>query len=269
MSARNPSRAIRGEHRRALVRLIERISRHAGTSRWDVFQNFVELCAICIANTAPANATEHDLREARYHELRAGYVPATFTLFSEALGELILATETEGGDVLGEVFQALELNSEWRGQFFTPYSVSQMMAAMIGVPDEALKGRSFDKPLTILDPAIGAGSLLIACCDAWRKGGLDYVSCAHLTGIDIDERCVHMAYTQLAIRGTAAVVIHGNGLTGEQWAVWRTPMHVQLGWDARLFQPQEPELVQVVKRARASGQMNQMSLFGPAEKRAS
>lgn len=33
-------------------------------------------------------------------------------------------------DVLGEVYMELELGNKWKGQFFTPYHVSQAMASV-------------------------------------------------------------------------------------------------------------------------------------------
>ena len=33
-------------------------------------------------------------------------------------------------DFLGELFMALDMGNEWRGQFFTPYSVCSLMAAI-------------------------------------------------------------------------------------------------------------------------------------------
>ena len=38
-------------------------------------------------------------------------------------------------DFLGELFMALGLGNEWKGQFFTPYSVCRAMSAMTYAPD--------------------------------------------------------------------------------------------------------------------------------------
>ena len=270
MTARDPLRNVRGEHRRALIRLLQQISNTTHASRWDVFQHFVELCAISIANIAPPSKDVFERREAGYHAIRKAYPTDAFALFPQALGELQLATSVEGGDVLGEVFQGLEVNNAWKGQFFTPYSVSRMMAEMNDLPKALAEKESSGEPLTICDPAIGAGSLMIACVDIFREREIKYERVAHFTGIDIDQRCVHMAFAQLALRGAPAMVIHGNALTMEQWDVWFTPAHVLLGWSERLLHHGESALAQTVTQIKGGAlSAAQLPLFDQLNNRAS
>lgn len=40
---------------------------------------------------------------------------------------------------------------------------------------------------------------------------------------DIDLRCVHMTYLQLALAGVPAIVRHQDSLSREIWSVWKTP----------------------------------------------
>lgn len=51
-----------------------------------------------------------------------------------------------------------------------------------------------------------------------------------VTGVDIDLKCVHMAYLQLSLYGIPAVIIHGNTLTCEEWSRWYTPSYIMGGW---------------------------------------
>lgn len=48
-----------------------------------------------------------------------------------------------------------------------------------------------------------------------------FIECA-----DIDIRCVHMTYLQLALAGVLAIVKHQNTLTNELWSVWKTPAFI-------------------------------------------
>ena len=43
---------------------------------------------------------------------------------------------------------------------------------------------------------------------------------------DLDIRCVHMTYLQLALAGVPAIVCHQNTLTNELWSVWKTPAFI-------------------------------------------
>lgn len=58
------------------------------------------------------------------------YDKTTIEMFPQILGEVILALEEAPQDILGQVFHALELHNTARGQFFTPYPLCKMMAAM-------------------------------------------------------------------------------------------------------------------------------------------
>jgi hypothetical protein len=67
------------------------------------------------------------------------------------------------------------------------------------------------------------------------KGGLNYQQQLHMTGIDIDECAVHMAYTQLSLLHNPAALYVGNTLTMEMREVWHTPAHMMGGWNFKLM----------------------------------
>lgn len=110
--------------------------------------------------------------------------------FQRALGDLQVPQGdpawTDGSDVLGAAYEAA-IPGEFRrqlGQFFTPIGVGRVMARWL------LEGR----PLTILDPGCGSGSLLMAA--AHEKLGR-----AELLGLDIDPLAVEMTEHNGRIRG--------------------------------------------------------------------
>lgn len=51
-----------------------------------------------------------------------------------------------------------------------------------------------------------------------------------VTAVDVDLKCVHMAYLQFSLYGIPAVVIHGNTLSVEEWSRWYTPIYIVNGW---------------------------------------
>nr|WP_277990856.1 N-6 DNA methylase [Chromobacterium haemolyticum] len=127
----------------------------------------------------------------------------------------------------------LELGDSWKGQFFTPYEVSYLMAA-INMGDRApveIEKKGF---ITLCDPCVGGGAMVIAAAHALQDAKINYQQHMHAVAVDIDIVAVQMAYVQLSLLHIPAVVYHGNSLTVETWSTWRTPAHVLGFWDVKL-----------------------------------
>ena len=127
---------------------------------------------------------------------------------------------------------ALDLGDSFKGQFFTPYSVSKMMAAVAlqGV-ESVIAERGF---VRVSEPTSGAGGMVIAAADVLAEQGFNYQRCMHVVAQDIDLTAVHMTYVQLTLLHIPAVVIWGNTLAMESRARWYTPAHILGGWGRRL-----------------------------------
>lgn len=154
--------------------------------------------------------------------------------FARMLGCITMSLEGGFKDCLGQLFMMLELGDHWRGQYFTPYSVSYLMAKMT----VGCTGRSDIEAaggfLTLNEPAVGAGGMVIAAAHALHDEKINYQQCLHVTAQDIDATAVHMAYIQLALLHVPALVIHGDSLAVSCWQHWATPAHVLGLWDRRL-----------------------------------
>jgi len=233
MPSKHPVRNVHGEHRRATIKILEKVGGGYSRARHDVFRDFVELSAIAIANRIPRSKEEYDRREARYLNVIGRYSDEDAKAFAQALGEVALATETEGGDVLGDVYMGSNLGNDRTGQFFTPFDVSTMMAKITAV-EAAREIVGKGRVMRISEPCIGAGSIAIATFEELRKAEIPIEEHVHLTAIDIDERCCHMAFIQLSLRNIPAMVIRGNALSLEEREYWFTPAHMLFGWDEKL-----------------------------------
>src|SRR6201999_3693776 len=93
-----------------------------------VFADFAEMAAISISNAV--DFAQAGGREARYLEVVKRYSKEEIGKFPQMLAHLVEALEADPSDVLGKTFHDLELHNKWAGQFFTPFSVCQMMAKM-------------------------------------------------------------------------------------------------------------------------------------------
>lgn len=213
------------QHKAAFAKLIrEAAHRH---DVWRVFSDFVEMAAISIANQLQPD----DEREERYRQVVGTYSKEEAALFPEMLGHVVMGLECQLGDFLGESFMELDLGNSHKGQFFTPYSLCQAIAAMNSDIAEQVSRKGF---ITVSDPAVGGAALLIAFAEEARRQGINYQRHVHATGQDVDIKAVHMAYVQLSLIGMPAVLIHGNTLAMEERSRWCTPFHVLGNWDARL-----------------------------------
>ncbi|MHA6896397.1 N-6 DNA methylase [Ralstonia pseudosolanacearum] len=216
-------------HQQALVELIEQCARRH--RRHEVFRDFCELAALSISNGV--DLLQYDAREARYLEIVKRYEREEVECFPRMLGCLVESLEGGHKDALGQIFEALQLADHWKGQFFTPYEVSRMMAKMLlsGAAAE-IERKGF---ITLMEPAAGAGGMVIAAASALLDEGVNYQQTMHATLIDVDAAACHMAYVQMSLLHVPAIVIHGNALVPDTvWGHWVTPAHVMGLWDVRL-----------------------------------
>lgn len=130
--------------------------------------------------------------------------------YSKALAVMVDALENEIGDFLGTWATQNNVLYGKRGQFFTPYHVSRMMAEMIIGPTHKDKA----VPIKLNEPACGAGGMVIAMFSVLRELGYaprDFYVIAQ----DIDALCANMTYLQCTLLDIPAVVIQGNTLALE------------------------------------------------------
>jgi hypothetical protein len=222
----------------SITKLITSLSHRHGA--WQVFADFNEMAATALSNAV--YLAQRDRREARYMEIIKRYTPDELAKFPEMLAALTGALENETTDVLGRTFHELELHNKYAGQFFTPYPICQMMATMTLGPEadirSKIEGRGF---ITASEPACGSGAMVIALAHGMKDLGINYQQHLHVTAVDVDAKCVHMAYTQFALLHIPAIIVHGNTLKMEEWDHWFTPAHILGGWQRKLKRAAESE----------------------------
>ncbi|HZT35028.1 MAG TPA: N-6 DNA methylase, partial [Nitrososphaera sp.] len=220
------------DHQKELVKLLSGLAgRH---SHWKVFTDFCEMSAIALSNAV--DLAPREKREARYLQIVKSYKSEELDMLARGLAHLTLALERGFSDVLGRTFHDLELHNKWAGQFFTPDDVCRMMARMTIGDTEELKARIAARGfVTTQEPAVGSGAMVIALAEAMYDAGINYQQHLHVTAIDVDLKCVHMAYAQLSLLHIPAVIIHGNTLAVEEYDHWYTPAHIMDGWRWKLL----------------------------------
>ncbi len=245
-----PARAVTNKPRpqsnyMSIAKLVNSLAyRH---STWQVFADFVAMAAYSISNSV--DLPNREKREAEYMQIVKRYEPKEVAVFPQLLAELTMAIEDEPSDVMGRVYHELELHNKWAGQYFTPFDICKMMARMTagdgGEMTAKMEGRDF---LTIAEPACGSGAMVIAFALAMKEAGLNYQQQLHVTAVDIDAKCVHMAYLQCSLLHIPATIIRGNTLSAHPFGessedLWYTPAHIMGGWDWKLRQKQECQIL--------------------------
>lgn len=179
-------------------------------SSWEVWADFVTMSALSIVNALERQGETHDKREKEYLGIINRYTKTEQQVFPTLLAKLVEALEEDPEqDFLGEMFMALELGSHWKGQFFTPYTVCQLMAAM--TIDDRVKQIQECGWAGIHDPCCGAGALLIAARNEMVKRGLGPRQALYVAQ-DIDRTAALMCYLQLSLLGCAGYVVVGDAL---------------------------------------------------------
>ena len=226
---RNALRHLRGESQKNIVRLIDGLS--GKYSHWDIWQDFIIMSAIAIANATGGPYVKE--RETMYRDRAGKYSTKELEAFSDMLFEVVAELERDPDqDFLGELFMALGLGNEWKGQFFTPYDVCRAMSSMTYAPDmtEQIKKLGW---VSVNDPACGAGALLIAFANECQRRDIDFLA-----------GC--MCYIQLSLLGCPGYVVVADSLLHPSTSldqrgllpidgpqVWYTPMFYRDCWHYR------------------------------------
>lgn len=219
-------------------------------SIYEVFQDWLAVSSIAISNAV--DWKQQKRREEVYMEIIQKYTKHEQEKLAEAFAQLVLALQHEQSihgptDILGQVFHALELHSKYKGQFFTPPHVCELMG-MISLDGDNL-AQIIEKKgyITVCEPCIGSGGMVLGAAKAMANRKLNYQTQMLVTGTDIDMKCVQMAYLQLSLLGIPAVIIHGNSLTDEEWSRWYTPAYILDRWSLK---EQESQLEDIFIRTK-------------------
>jgi type I restriction-modification system DNA methylase subunit len=171
----------------------------------NVFDDFLQLVvsAFCMKRD-----------EENYKMVANKYKEEDVKQFGNALGALILDyekyTDTSGSweDVIGTIFEQMNLTNSKTGQFFTPKSVCQLMAQIT---------QSDVKEGLVNDPSCGSSRNLIAHCRLSPANRYNFT----YIGQDLDLRCCLMSVINFMMFGMKGIVVHCNTLSMEIYKGWR------------------------------------------------
>lgn len=218
--------ATSANHTKQFLSLFNETARYHHRQR--VFRDFITLAAVSIHNGINFDET----LEQEYMETIRHYDAADATRMADLLAHVVMGLEQDGGDFLGPLFMQLDFGEAARGQFFTPMSVSRMMAQIqFADVDNMLTAEPF---ITVYEPACGSAGMILAIAEVVKAKGFNPEKHIWVSCVDIDPVASGMAYIQLSLMGVAGEVVTGNALSGERRRVMYTPAHWVGNWPLRL-----------------------------------
>lgn len=164
-----------------------------------VFTDFLEM-TIC--------AFSRGAKEERYLEIISKYKKEEIHQFPNILGQLVIEMDNNGEglkDVLGEYFTE-HITRGHNGQFFTPDSITDLMAGLSGIKDA-------EPGYKINDCACGSGRTLLSA--AKQNRGLIFF------GADVDKNCAMMTVINMFLNSMKGEVAWMNTLSQEFYGAWR------------------------------------------------
>lgn len=198
-----------------IIKQISEIAHRAGKYAHQTFEDWVGMCSCALSN---GTREEEYLRiVGRYKKPEVEQLATLFGAFVEGYENL------EFEDVLGPIHMELGSKSakSASGEFYTPWSLCVMMARMI-LGD--LKDIPTDRPLTIAEPASGAGAMILAAAQHFHYSGHSVLNML-VTATDVSYLATRMCHVQLSLWGIPAKIVHGNTLSGECWDELFTPTY--------------------------------------------
>lgn len=152
-----------------------------------------------------------DRVEATYLEVAKRYKRKDFNIFADMMGLTSMALQEQHQDFLGNCYMQLEVGNDRLGQVFTPYHLSVAIARLSLYE----VGPMIDQIgfFTILEPACGAGSIVIAAAQVVEEEQKrDAGAVMWFEAWEIDRMCANMSYIQCSLLGLSGIVRHGDSL---------------------------------------------------------
>ena len=185
----------------------------------EVFRTFITMAACAVSAGR---------REEEYLKAIQGYEREDLDALCEAFGLLVGDMERHPcRDLLGSLYTEVGAKGDrdWRGEFYTPWSVCDFMAAMqLG---DAPDGWPEDRPANVLEPACGSGGMVLSFAREMTHKRIP-LSRARFECWDVAKVAWDMAYTNLSLWGIPATVVWGNSLSQEVYRSWSTVLGLGL-----------------------------------------
>lgn len=181
-------------------------------SMHDVFCDWVTMTACAIQNSCCIGQL-YDKHEKNYLDIAKKYSREELDKFAEITAEIMMMLEKKPfQDLLGDLYMQLGIASSENGQFFTPYSVAQMMAHCTSL-DSVIEEIAEQGYAKIYEPACGGGATIIAFLEYLQEKNINYQNKLVCVCQDLNRVTALMCYIVLSLLGAMAVIKVGDTLS--------------------------------------------------------
>lgn len=175
--------------------------------RSEVFRDFISLAAsdLDMARLRSPEIIENSRR------IYGRYKPDDIDAMQQLFCLMVEGLAGEFHDFLGALYMEQQLGADEMGQYFSPSSISRLMAGLL-MPGavETIKREGW---MTLDEPACGSAGMVIAFAYWMAEKGMNPSEQLYATCTDIDPMVADMAFIQLALLGIPAKVVTGKGDT--------------------------------------------------------
>ncbi|MGX3020397.1 N-6 DNA methylase [Ursidibacter sp. B-7004-1] len=219
------------------IGLFQRIAPHYRRS--EVFYDFITLSALDMYLVTYREHAAPALRE-RFSHSKARYSEAEFIQLVELLSITVNALTQKRYDFLGSVFMSLDLGDGYKGQYFTPSHIADLMAKVtLQGCENIIAKQGF---ITLYEPTCGSGVMVIGCINAMFEAKINPQQCLWAQCQDIDFTAAMMCYIQLSLLHIPASVVVGDTLLNETKIQMYTLAHLIGNWEHKLEQKKNTEM---------------------------
>ena len=208
-------------HKREFAKIFDSLC--GAHSRWEVWGDFISLAAYDISNAV--DAVHREKREEYREAIAKRYTPEELNRFAQLFTVTVDALDRNmRQDFLGSLLMQLELGNKNAGQFFTPYHLCEATAEVVGAADTLKAHLSSQGWISVSDPCVGGGAMLIAFANHCLRHEVNYQQKILFVGQDLDPTVAKAAYIQLSLIGAAGYIVIGDTLSEPAVSPHGTPL---------------------------------------------
>ena len=203
----------KGKQKERFKKIFDELSRKHNS--WTIWCDFIDMSAFSIANRVDFREDVYTQREQDYLTIAKKYSEEELKMFSHLLAEVVLALDEDSEqDFLGEFYMNNKFGNSKKGQFFTPWHISEFMSRII-IDEEMMRQQIAEYGYSsVHDPTCGSGVMLMALAKAVQKSTkINYQSDILFVGQDVDPIVAKMCYIQISLLGCPGYVVIGNSLS--------------------------------------------------------
>lgn len=214
------------------VELFSHIAPHYRRS--EVFYDFITISGLALYFASTAYQACDDTFKDRYQHARKRYSNEEFTQLTQLFAVVVEALTEKRYDFLGTVFMHLNLGDGYKGQYFTPQSIAEMMAKItLSNCHKMIEQKGY---IALSEPACGSGVMIIASVNYLMAEKFNPQQQLWVHCQDVDFSAAMMCYIQLSLLHIPACVSIGDSLSHQVRTQFFTLAHWIGGWQYKLAQ---------------------------------